>query len=133
MQQNTASMYGSSVGMVKGVDLCNKIACQKRLIDGAIYYNLSTKANYCPECAMLINELAPGLCKLQPPKMLDLLGHEVIVRSLEKKIKDLHPKDGLHSPRDIKLVSKINKLSSYLDEIKNNTGVTNDSNNTLKV
>ena len=99
MQQNTASMYDSSVGMIKGVDLCNRTACQKRLIDGVIYYNFSTRANYCPECAFLINESEPGICKLQPPKMLDLLGHEVIVRSLEKKIKDLHPEDGLHSPR----------------------------------
>lgn len=125
MQQDTLSMYGSSVGMVKGVDLCNKTACQKRLIDGAIYYNHITKANYCPECAMLINDAPQGLCTLQPPKMLDLLGREVIIRSLEKKIKDLHPSDGLHSPRDIQLVRKINTISAYIDEIKNNTGVPN--------
>lgn len=106
---------------MKGKTTCNRTACQRSLIDGAIYYNSSTKANYCPDCAYLINKHNTNLCKLQPPKESTSFGHTLEVERLIQKLREMHPSDGLHSPRDIELAKEINRFSAFIDEIKANT------------
>ena len=41
-----------------------------------------------------------------------------LIVALHKDIKNLHPKDGLNSPRDLKLVTMINKKSAILDKLQ---------------
>lgn len=106
---------------MKGKTTCNRTACQRPLIDGAVYYNNIMQANYCPECAYMLNKHTKDLCKLQPPKESTSFGHTLEVERLTQKLKDMHPSDGLHSPRDIKLAENINRFASFIDEIKNNT------------
>lgn len=102
---------------MKGITTCNRTACQKPLTPGATYYNNSTQANYCPHCAFLINKHNPNLCVLVK-KQLD--SKTTIFKELSQKLQDMHPTDGLTSPRDILLVKEINRFSTYIDEIKTN-------------
>lgn len=41
-----------------------------------------------------------------------------IISELYEEMKAMHPKDGLKSPRDLKLVSEINKKSAILDKLQ---------------
>lgn len=41
-----------------------------------------------------------------------------IISELYEEIKAMYPKDGLNSPRDLKLVSEINKKSAILDKLQ---------------
>lgn len=105
---------------VKGVDLCNRTACQAELVSGAIYYNNSTEASYCPRCAYLINKYNPNLCVLDSSKVLNKGAHNQLVSNLEFELKAMHPADGLTSPRDIQLASDINRFASVITEVKHN-------------
>ncbi len=112
--------------LIKGKTSCNRTSCQVELIEGAIYYNHATDANYCPDCAYKINLAMSDLCKLIPPKVFgpeEQAKHQALVEDYEKFIVGLKPEDGFNSPRDIKLVTKINQLTSYLEAIKANTVV----------
>ena len=109
--------------LIKGKTSCNRTSCQVELIEGAIYYNHATGANYCPDCAYMINLGMPDLCKLMPPKIFgpeEQAKQQALIEDHEKFIVGLKPEDGFNSPRDIKLVTKINKLTSYLKAIKAN-------------
>lgn len=101
---------------MKGVTTCNRTACQKPLIPGATYYNSSTEANYCPHCAFLINGHNLDLCTLikEPISKENKIKLSI---ELNQQLKNMHPADGLHSPRDIKLAKDINKFATYLEEI----------------
>lgn len=111
--------------MSKGITTCNRTACQVDLVDGAVYYNYSTNANYCPHCAYLINKHNPDLCKLQPFRLVthDLIAQQREANRLLKILKDMHPEDGLSSPRDINLAHEINRFASYRDAVLKNFGL----------
>lgn len=47
--------------VLNGEQICNRTACQK---PGAAWWNTSTRAYYCADCAKAINEHNPGLCGL---------------------------------------------------------------------
>jgi hypothetical protein len=47
--------------LMRGELPCNRTACQK---PGAVWWNTSTRAYYCTDCAKAINEHNPGLCVL---------------------------------------------------------------------
>lgn len=104
---------------MKGITTCNRTACQKPLTPGAIYYNSSTNANYCPHCAFLINKHNPNLCVLikEPISKEDKVK---LLKDLNQQFKDMHPHDGLCSPRDIKLVEDINKFASHIENVYTN-------------
>lgn len=106
--------------LIKGITSCNRTACQKELVEGAIYYNKSTDANYCPYCAYLINKHNTDLCKLQPPKEFNKEKFELEIIEMTLRLKNMYPKDGLNSPRDIELVHDINRWYSYITDIENN-------------
>lgn len=106
--------------LIKGETSCNRTACQTKLADGAIYYNSSTEANYCPYCAYLINKHNHNLCTIVKPKEFNKAEHDSVINVLREKIIAMHPEDGLTSPRDIELVHQINRLSIYIDEVENN-------------
>lgn len=101
---------------MKGITTCNRTACQKPLTPGAIYYNSSTNANYCPHCAFLINKHNSNLCVLikEPISKEDKVK---LLKDLNQQLKDMHPHDGLCSPRDIKLVEDINKFASHIENV----------------
>ena len=103
---------------IKGVTHCNRTACQVELVDGTTYYNQSTEANYCPHCAYLINKHNPKLCILDTSKVTDIQKYTGVIHRLEDIIKGMHPVDGLTSPRDIMLVTEINRLNSMIEDIK---------------
>ena len=112
--------------LIKGKTSCNRTSCQVELIEGAIYYNHATDANYCPDCSYMINLGMPDLCKLMPPKIFgpeEQAKHQAFVEDYEKFIIGFKPEDGFHSPRDIELVTKINQRTAYLDAVKANTVV----------
>lgn len=48
-----------------------------------------------------------------------------LINILYQEIKDMHPADGLSSPRDTKLVTEINKKTAILDRIQNAMRVIN--------
>lgn len=103
---------------IKGVTHCNRTACQVELVDGTTYYNQSTEANYCPHCAYLINKHNPNLCTLSTAKVSNVHKYSKVLKQLEDFLKNMHPVDGLTSPRDIMLVTEINKLHSMIEDIK---------------
>ena len=41
-----------------------------------------------------------------------------LIKELYQQLKDMHPEDGLKSPRDIKLTRKINKHAAIMDHIQ---------------
>ncbi len=43
---------------------------------------------------------------------------ELIKASL-KELKEMHPIDGLNTPRDNELVKRINKVARFIDELQN--------------
>lgn len=104
--------------LIKGKTSCNRTACQTELVDGAIYYNHSTDANYCPKCAYLINKHNPDLCILVKSPIINKEKHTTLINSLMIELQNMHPVNGLSSPRDIALANDINKLSGIIDEIK---------------
>lgn len=104
---------------MKGVTICNRTACQKPLTPGAIYYNSSTEANYCPHCAFLINGHNPNLCKLIK-EPIPQNSKEKLFKELKEQLRSMYPSDGLYSPRDIELATEINRFASYIDEIEAN-------------
>lgn len=40
------------------------------------------------------------------------------IKDLYQEIKDMHPKDGLSSPRDIELAKEINKKAAIMDNVQ---------------
>lgn len=106
--------------LIKGETSCNRTVCQTKLADGAIYYNSSTEANYCPYCAYLINKHNHNLCTIVKPKEFNKTEHDRVLNDLKEKIVAMIPEDGLLSPRDYELAKEINRLSSYIDEVENN-------------
>jgi hypothetical protein len=48
--------------VLNGEQSCNRKACGK--LGGAAWWNSSTRAYYCADCAKAINEHNPGLCGL---------------------------------------------------------------------
>ena len=40
------------------------------------------------------------------------------ISELFQEIKDMHPADGLHSPRDLQLVKEINKKAAIMDKMQ---------------
>ena len=38
-----------------------------------------------------------------------------LIKDLFQEIKDMHPEDGLNSPRDLKLVTEINEKAAIMD------------------
>lgn len=100
---------------MKGKTTCNRTACQDELVPGHIWYNEVMGANYCPSCAALINEsceIAEPLC------VIEKAGREEWCAELLQEIKDLHPEDGLNSPRDIPLTRVINQKAALLDMVQ---------------
>lgn len=49
----------------------------------------------------------------------------ILIKDLYQEIKDMHPEDGLSSPRDLKLVTEINQKSAILDNLQNAMRVIN--------
>lgn len=47
------------------------------------------------------------------------------IKELFQEIKDMHPKDGLRSPRDIELAKEINKKAAIMDHMQNAMRVIN--------
>lgn len=47
------------------------------------------------------------------------------INTLFQEIKDMHPKDGLKSPRDLKLVEEINKKAAIMDYLQDAMRVIN--------
>lgn len=47
---------------------CNRTACRR---SGAVYWNPSTRAHYCPSCAAGINRHNPGLCRIADEPLTD--------------------------------------------------------------
>ena len=47
------------------------------------------------------------------------------IKDLFQEIKDMHPKDGLKSPRDLKLVEEINKKAAIMDYLQDAMRVIN--------
>lgn len=47
------------------------------------------------------------------------------IKDLFQEIKDMHPKDGLKSPRDLKLVEEINKKAAIMDYLQDAVRVIN--------
>ena len=47
------------------------------------------------------------------------------IKDLFQEIKDMHPKDGLNSPRDLKLVEEINKKAAIMDYLQDAMRVIN--------
>ena len=42
-----------------------------------------------------------------------------LIKDLFRDLKDSHPEDGLHSPRDIELAKEINKKTAIMDRVQN--------------
>lgn len=47
------------------------------------------------------------------------------IKDLFQEIKDMHPKDGLLSPRDLKLVKEINKKAAIMDHMQDAVRIIN--------
>lgn len=48
-----------------------------------------------------------------------------IIKDLFQEIKDMHPADGLSSPRDIELAKEINKKAAIMDRVQDAMRVIN--------
>lgn len=48
-----------------------------------------------------------------------------LIKEVYEDLKEMHPKDGLHSPRDLKLVNEINTQAAILDHLQDAMRVLN--------
>ncbi len=72
-----------AAGLVKGISACNRIACQRPLMDRGIrWWNMETKAWYCQPCAFRINQNGT-LCVREDE------WHRVEIAALEQRIATL--------------------------------------------
>lgn len=54
----------------------------------------------------------------EPLCMIENAGLEQFIRDLFQEIKDMHPSDGLNSPRDIQLAHDINAKAALMDMLQ---------------